>query len=82
MTGFIHHPKTRLRLALAGLLLAASIEAFATEVNEIGRMDLEQLMSVELETVTASKYSQKLSETASSVTVIGKDQSSNSATAP
>jgi len=74
MTGFIHHPKTRLRLALAGLLLAASIEAFATEVNEIGRMDLEQLMSVELETVTASKYSQKLSETASSVTVIGKDQ--------
>jgi len=74
MTGFIHYPNTRLRLALAGLLLAASIEVFATEVNEIGRMDLEQLMSVELETVTASKYSQKLSETASSVTVIGKDQ--------
>jgi len=74
MTGFIHYPNTRLRLASAALLLAASIEVFATEVNEIGRMDLEQLMSVELETVTASKYSQKLSETASSVTVIGKDQ--------
>jgi len=74
MTGFIHRPKARLRLASAALLLAASIKVFATEVNEIGRMDLEQLMSVELETVTASKYSQKLSETASSVTVIGKDQ--------
>jgi iron complex outermembrane receptor protein len=35
-------------------------------------MDLEQLMDVEI--VTASKYSQKLSETASSVTVIYKQQ--------
>ncbi|TAN70460.1 MAG: TonB-dependent receptor [Methylobacter sp.] len=73
-TGFNHCPKASLRLAIAGLLLGASVTVFATEVNDIGRMDLEQLMSVELETVTASKYSQKLSETASSVTVIGKDQ--------
>jgi iron complex outermembrane receptor protein len=37
-------------------------------------MSLEQLMAVELETITASKYSQKLSDTASPVTVIEKDQ--------
>jgi iron complex outermembrane receptor protein len=66
--------RRRLRLLIAGLLLGASIKALATDVNEIGRMDLEQLMTVELETVTASKYNQKLSETASSVTIIGKDQ--------
>jgi len=71
---FKHRTKDRLRLSIAGLLLGASIKVFATEVNDIGRMDLEQLMIVELETVTASKYSQKLSETASSVTIIGKDQ--------
>lgn len=64
----------RLKLLIAGLLLGVSLKAFAVEVTDIGRMDLEQLMNVELETVTASKYSQKLSETASSVTVIGKDQ--------
>jgi outer membrane receptor protein involved in Fe transport len=66
--------KNSYRLSLAGLLLAASLRAFAIEVDDIGRMDLEQLMTVELETVTASKYSQKLSDTASPVTVIGKDQ--------
>ncbi|MDP1667324.1 MAG: TonB-dependent receptor [Methylobacter sp.] len=71
---FKHRSEDRLRLSIAGLLLGVSINVFATEVNDIGRMDLEQLMTVELETVTASKYSQKLSETASSVTVIGKDQ--------
>lgn len=72
--GFNRLPNGRLKLLIGSLLLVANIKAFAVEVSEIGRMDLEQLMSVELETVTASKYSQKLSETASSVTVIGKDQ--------
>lgn len=67
--GFNHR-----RLPIVGLLLAFSIKAFAVEVSDLGRMDLEQLMSVELETVTASKYSQKLSETASPVTIIGKEQ--------
>lgn len=69
-----HRSESRLRLAIASLLLGASIKVFAVDVNDIGRMDLEQLMTVELETVTASKYSQKLSETASSVTIVGKDQ--------
>ncbi len=73
-TLFNHRSKYRLKLSIAGLLLCVSLKVFAVEVNDIGRMDLEQLMSVELETVTASKYSQKLSETASSVTIIGKDQ--------
>lgn len=71
---FNHRSEGLLRLSIAGLLLGWSINVFAVEVNDIGQMDLEQLMSVELETVTASKYNQKLSETASSVTIIGKDQ--------
>lgn len=72
--GFSHRPKGRLRLSIAALLFGSCIKVFATEVDDIGRMDLEQLMNVELETVTASKYSQKLSETASQVTIVGKDQ--------
>ena len=41
-------------------------------MNPYMDMDLEQLLDVEI--VTASKYTQKLSETASSVTVIDKQQ--------
>lgn len=74
MPSLFNHRSKGLRLSIAGLLLGVSIKAIAVEVSDIGRMDLEQLMTVELETVTASKYSQKLSETASPVTVIGKDQ--------
>ncbi|TRW95024.1 TonB-dependent receptor plug domain-containing protein [Candidatus Methylobacter oryzae] len=66
--------KHRLKLSTAALLLNFCPQIFAVEVNDMSRMDLEQLMTVELETVTASKYNQKLSETASSVTVVGKDQ--------
>ncbi len=73
-SGPAYRPKGHSRLSIAGLLLAVSIKAFAVEVSDLGKMDLEQLMDVELETVTASKYSQKLSETASSVTIVGKDQ--------
>ena len=53
-------------------LLAFSSSLQANDLNPYLDMDLEQLMDVEI--VTASKYSQKLSETASSVTVIDKQQ--------
>jgi len=52
------------------LTLSSSIQA--SDANPYLDMDLEQLLDVEI--VTASKYSQKLSETASSVTVIDKQQ--------
>ena len=53
-------------------LLTLSSSLQASDVNPYMDMDLEQLLDVEI--VTASKYSQKLSETASSVTVIDKQQ--------
>ncbi|MDD5322256.1 MAG: TonB-dependent receptor [Methylococcales bacterium] len=53
------------------LILSSSLQA-SEDVNFYMDMDLEQLLDVEI--VTASKYSQKLSETASSVTVIDKQQ--------
>jgi len=53
-------------------LLTLSSSLQASDVNLYMDMDLEQLLDVEI--VTASKYSQKLSETASSVTVIDKQQ--------
>ena len=53
-------------------LLTFSSSLQASDVNQYMDMDLEQLLDVEI--VTASKYTQKLSETASSVTVIDKQQ--------
>ncbi|MGZ5135981.1 MAG: hypothetical protein ACXWCG_12560, partial [Flavitalea sp.] len=53
------------------LILSSSLQA-SDDVNKYMDMDLEQLLDVEI--VTASKYSQKLSETASSVMVIDKRQ--------
>ncbi len=53
-------------------LLTLSTSLQASDVNQYMDMDLEQLLDVEI--VTASKYTQKLSETASSVTVIDKQQ--------
>jgi iron complex outermembrane receptor protein len=53
-------------------LLTLSSSLQASDANTYIEMDLEQLLDVEI--VTASKYGQKLSETASSVTVINKQQ--------
>jgi outer membrane receptor protein involved in Fe transport len=53
-------------------LLTLSSSLQASDANPYLEMDLEQLLDVKI--VTASKYSQKLSETASSVTVIDKQQ--------
>ncbi len=53
-------------------LVALSPPLQASDVNPYLEMDLEQLQEVTI--VTASKYSQKLSETASSVTVIDKQE--------
>jgi len=53
-------------------LLTLSSTLQASDVDPFLDMDLEQLMEVQI--VTASKYSQKLSESASSVTVIDKQQ--------
>ena len=53
-------------------LIALSPPLQASDVNPYLEMDLEQLQEVTI--VTASKYSQKLSETASLVTVIDKQE--------
>jgi iron complex outermembrane receptor protein len=53
-------------------LVALSPRLQASDVNPYLEMDLEQLQEVTI--VTASKYRQKLSETASSVTVIDKQE--------
>jgi outer membrane receptor for ferrienterochelin and colicins len=53
-------------------LLTLSFSLQASDESQYISMDLEQLLDVQI--VTASKYSQKLSETASSVTVINKQQ--------
>ncbi len=53
-------------------LLTISLSLQASDANLYMDMDLEQLLDVRI--VTASKYSQKLSETASSVTVIDQQQ--------
>lgn len=46
----------------------------AADVVELSDMSLEQLMSLEVEVETASKYRQKSSDIATSLTVVGKDQ--------
>ena len=54
------------------LLIISSVLHASNDINPYADMDIESLLNVEI--VTASKYSQKQSESASSTTVIDKQQ--------